>query len=177
MKHIVRPPLFTLVLLLAACQSSPELETAQISQDPVVAEAGWKVGQVYKTVKRGGVTCLGGNYYCLNDEADDTRVRKSWQIPDYKDKWFAYKVPAGSLFQVTTLKYGDGIGAYLVKGVHVPDNPLGTSILMDTFGQPETIWGPGRQWWITVRDANYLVPVETSEEQPPKSRHTKNDNE
>lgn len=176
MKYFTRSCIIALAALLAACQSSPEMETAEISQDPAVAEAGWKVGQVYKTVKRGGVTCLGGNSYCLNDEIGDARVRKSWQVPNYEDKWFAYKVPPGSLFQVTTIEYGTGIGGYMVSGVHLPDNPLGTSILMDTFGQSDTIRS-ARGWWITARDANYLVPVETSAGQQPNSRPTKNTNE
>lgn len=151
------------ILILAAltfglsCQSSPEPKKTSGVNDPVIAKAGWKIGQVYKTLKRGGVVKYGSGQLALNTENSNSMVEEAWQNPEYRNKLFAYKVEPGTLFQVIEVRHFPAI--YSVFAVQLPSSPKSKKISMGLFeGGSDTLIG--ENGFIIPRDPNYLVPVE-----------------
>ncbi len=145
------------LLLSVSCQSPSDPQPTAISNDPVIAKAGWKIGQVYKTLKRGGVVKYGSGQLALNTENSNSMVEEAWQNPEYRNKLFAYKVEPGTLFQVIEVRHFPAI--YSVFAVQLPSSPKSKRISMGLFeGGSETLIG--ENGFIIPRDPNYLVPVE-----------------
>ena len=155
------------ILILAAltfglsCQSSPAPKMDPVIHDPVIAKAGWKIGQVYRALKRGGVSNEAEGYFSLDTEIGNSRVAEAWRNPEYRSRYLAYKVVPGTLFQAVEVRYSRYSGCYSVWAVQLPANPVRGRIAIDMFSGEESpiLRGVDRRT-IFKRDPNYLVPVE-----------------
>ena len=151
--------LLGLSMIAFSCESAPKPQAPSHWDDPAIAKAGWKQGQIYKTLKRGGVAQYGNGYYALNTENTNSRVAEAWRNPEYKNKYLAYKVAPGALFQAVEVRYSRYSGCYSVYAIQLPYSQNGNKIHINLFegGKSAHVRGRGL---IVQRDPNYLVPVE-----------------
>lgn len=168
MNSIVSTIFVCLALLLPSCQSPTKTQPLVPFLADAYAEAGWEVGKVYKTMKRGGVEVLGRSAfrhtaYALVGESTSTRVRKAWRNPSYNDEWLSHRVEIGSLFRVTSIEWSPGSGYCHVYGVQLAAAHSDKKVLLSLFrGKIEERKAPSG--WINVRDPDYLVLLDSIDE-------------
>jgi hypothetical protein len=163
MKNILPILCVSLALsLFSSClsQSKPPLAGPDLAA--VFAQAGWEIGGIYKTQKRGGVTLLGGGYYALESEHEDPRVKEAWQNNSYQNKWFSHRVEKGTMFKVTSISKSGQLGNFFVRGIQLPPSPSRKTITLSFFCAGTSDFKlPDGYGWIARRDPDFLVPVST----------------
>ena len=147
----------SIVLLVCSCRSSTATYSQVIDYD-LVKRSGWKVGQVYKTTKPGGIVNESGELYLYSPD-DKSFIATAYEDYTKKADHVVQLTPPGTLFRLERI-HSTGPVNFFHDAVakQLNNSPLKGEVDISFFGYDVRVRA-NSIGSMCARNPQYLVPV------------------